>query len=83
MKGSMAAALGFMTAAKPNKIICDWMDSELTSGNILFLVFAVTVTTNLFGFGHRYGVWKYERCHILDGRWFVGIWSLWVPPQLL
>jgi hypothetical protein len=58
MKGSMAAALGFMTAAKPNKIICDWMDSELTSGNILFLVFAVTVTTNLFGFGHRYGVWS-------------------------
>lgn len=58
MKGSMAAALGFMTAAKPNKIICDWMDSELTSGNILFLVFAITTTTNLFGLGQGYGLWS-------------------------
>jgi len=69
MKGSIAAALGFMTAAKPNKIIFDWMDLELTSGNVLFLVFAINATTNLLEFDHHgYGLWSI--CDVIS--WTVG-----------
>jgi hypothetical protein len=46
-----------MCAAKPKKILCDWMDLELTSGNILFLMFVLSFTINLFGIGHTYRFW--------------------------
>jgi len=50
MKGSSAAALGFICAAKPHKMIIDWLNLELTSVDILFGIFAVTTIANLFGF---------------------------------
>jgi len=57
MKGSSAAALGVICAAKPYKIMIDWLDLELTSGDILFGIFAVTTIANLFGFELLIG-WK-------------------------
>ena len=58
MKGSIAAALGFICASKPNKIMIDWLDLEFTSGEILFSTFAVTAIANLFGFEHFVPSWK-------------------------
>lgn len=49
MKGSIAAYLGYICAAKPHKVLLDWFDFKLTSGDILFGVFATTFLSNMFG----------------------------------
>jgi len=55
MTGSIASALGYICFAKPRKIIVDWMGIELTSGDVLFLTFAVTATACLFRLEHLFG----------------------------
>jgi hypothetical protein len=87
MLGSIAACLGYISAAKPRKVILElWLGLPLTAGDILFGTFTLTLALNLFGFRPLLGKWNMGICiswaiggllgHIIADRqiWLYQLW---------
>lgn len=87
MLGSIATYLGYVSAAKPRKVILElWLGMPLTAGDILFGTFALTFALNMFGLRPLLGKWRMGMClswaiggligHIVADRqiWFYKLW---------
>jgi hypothetical protein len=87
MIGTIAACLGYISAAKPSKVILELgLGMPLTAGDILFGTSALTFALNIFGFRPLLGKWCMAMCiawavggllgHIVADRqiWFYKLW---------
>lgn len=58
MNGSIASLLGYYSAAKPKRIMLNWIGMALTSGDVFFGVLILTCSCILLGFGNFLGSWR-------------------------
>ena len=58
MTASFASVLGYYAAAKPHKVILNYLDVQLTSGDLFFGIFSITTACYILGLNHLLGKWR-------------------------